>query len=338
MKLKKIYSTRKNNKAVYADLIYEWEEEYAKHLDIPIYSYNSVTIWIINKIFRILNIFKLSSFFQSLENKRSIKYFVFVYELYPRRYFSFQVFSNKIPFIIDFDYFVNIENFYSVYKNCKVVIISNFEAYNYLKSKGCPLNIVHIPLGVAGRYHVDLHSALINKEYDAIMVRSNKVFNKYLQRYAQENQNFEYIIRRWQDGELYKKNFYYSNKRGNIGEFSNRNDYFMLLKKTKVALYTTPGYDEETKRFMNHVTPSLFEFISAGCKIIARYPQNTETEYFRLNDITRSINNYNMFKETMDVYLNSYSNDHLEKHSDYMNNFYIKNYIPVLLTIIEEIK
>lgn len=301
MKLKKIYSTRNHNSAVYSDLVYEWEDIFAETLSIPIYSYKKEST-IRHIFFKPVSILCLSRLIQCIDRMRKPKKYTLVLELHPRPYFSFQVACDKIPYIIDFDNEVDIGNFYSVYRNAKLVLISSLQAYYYLKEHDCPLNIAHLPLSLSDK-HISAKVPREKKEFDVIVTRQNKTLMKYLEIFAGKHSDFEYVLRQWDGAAIYSKNIYLSNKRGILGEYSDRKSYFCLLGKARVALYATPGIDEENNRFMNHVTPSLFEFLSAGCKVIARYPNNKETEYFCLGGIVPSVDSYNEFEELLTRYI-----------------------------------
>lgn len=334
MQISKIYSTRNSNSEVYSHLIYEWEDDYSKCLNIPIYSFSSRKEKYLRYTFKIAKKIKLDGLLQKINSLIKPKSYSFIFELYPRKYFSFQVFSNKIPLIIDFDYHVDLEVFYNVYKNCKLILISSLEAYNYLKVNKCPLNIAHLPLSISSNHSLNVNTVK-DKEIDLIVVRSNKVFEKYLKEFSNKHKDFEYVERRWEGGEIYKNNVYYSNKRGILGEFSDRSSYLNLLRNSKVALYSTPGFDENTKRFMNHVTPSLFEFISSGCQIIARYPKNHETDFYNLEKISPSIDTYENFEKLLLGYINNSSSSYLKNSENFLESVYTKSRVEKLKMIID---
>lgn len=334
MQISKIYSNRKTNSEVYSDLIYEWEDDLSNKLNISITSYSSKKARIIRGIFRLLRYLKLNTAFQKLDSLRSTKLMTFVFEIHPRSSFSFQVFSNKVPYIIDFDLDVNLDVFYSVYKNCKLILISSLEAFIYLKNKNCPLNIAHLPLSISDRYKIDF-DLKTNKEFDVIVARSDKVFMEYLNTFSLEYPDFEYVVRKWEGNQLYKKNIYVSNKKGILGEFSDRKSYITLLKKAKVALYATPGFDENSERFMHHITPSLFEFVTSGCRIMARYPNNAETEYFKLEELSPPIESYDQFKESLSFFLEDKSNEYLKTSQNFLQNINTSNQITKLELILK---
>ena len=336
MNITKIYSTRGSNTEVYSALIYEWEDELSKKLNIPIYSYNKNKDTGVRYFFRLAQELKIGGLLQRLEAlKKKSKDYILVYELYPRKYFSHQVFSDKIPFIIDFDYNVPLETFYRIYGNCKLVIISSLQAYNYLKENNCPLNIEHVPLSLSDKFKLSRKPSR-EKKYDLFIARQNKKIMEFVERYAEEHPDFEYVIRQWVDGELYKNNVYVSNKRGALGEFSDRSEYFQLLQDTRVATYSTPGYDETDKRFMNHVTPSLFEFVVNGCRIMARYPKNAETDYYDLSSFAESSDSYEDFKNRLTYFLEDQSSDYLVQYEKFLDKVYTSRQIQILKNILNK--
>jgi hypothetical protein len=172
------------------------------------------------------------------------------------------------------------------------------------------------------------------KKYDAIFVRKNKVLGEYAERYAREHPNFNYVKRTWAGNDMYRNNVYISNLDGVLGEFSKRDDYINLLRNTKVAFYATPGCDDPKSKFINHVTPSLFEFIVNGCKIIARYPENSETVDFKLNTISPSYKTYEDFSTTLENQLKA-PNNHLKDNELFLEKNFMSDRVLKLKYILE---
>ena len=156
MRITSILSKRASNDKVYSDLIYEWEDDYAKKLNACIKSYGKNCSRLINLFFLIIQKIRLDSLAKKIDKKiNGKKEKTLVFTLYPSTFFSVYTSSNKIPFIIDFDYGVNLETFYKVYSNCELVIISSRVAYEYLIEKRCPLSIKHVPLSIKSDLNVD---------------------------------------------------------------------------------------------------------------------------------------------------------------------------------------
>lgn len=334
MKIKNIYSTRKSNSEVYSDLIYEWEDSISQELGVPIYSSQKILAKISYITYKMISKIGLSNVFQSVNRLFKPKTHTLIYHLFPVTEFGFKVFSDKIPYLIDFDKNVDIKNFSEVYKNCKLILVSSLNAFNLLKAGNCPLNIVHLPLGLSNKY--ELWNNYESKKYDAIFVRKNKVLQEYAERYATSNPNFNYIYRTWAGNDMYRNNVYVSNIDGVLGEFSDRTEYINLLRNSKIALYSTPGADEVDSRFINHVTPSLFEFIVNGCRIVARYPANAETDSFNLSNISESMDTYEMFEKTLSDHLNDKTGNYLIKSENFLNNVYMSQRIIDLKEILKK--
>lgn len=332
MIIENIYSDRRSYTEVYSDLIYEWEEDFSNQLKVPIVSYSKWHNKFLNGMTKIIDKFRVLTIIQHLDKIKKPKKYTLIFNLCPTKRFSYRTSSNKIPYIIDFDFRVDLSAFYSNYKNCALVLISSLESYNYLIKNKCPLKIKHLPLSISDRYK--LYKDDNTRKYDAIIARPNRVFMNYIERYASDHPSFEYVIRKWEGSAMYKGNVYYSNKKGAIGEFSDRAAYFELLKNTKVALYATPGLDEPNKRFMNHVTPSLFEYISSGCRIIARYADNAETASFNLKSFVPSVDSYEAFSEQLTSYINSNSTDYLQESEKYLQSVYTSDQITKFKSII----
>lgn len=308
MKITRILSKRASNDKVYSDLIYEWEDDYSKALNARIVSYGKFHTRLLNVFFRILSKLRLSSIVQNMDKGLSFKKNkTLVFTLYPLNYFSVYSSSNKIPFIIDFDYGVELNSFYKVYRNCEVVIISSRVAYEYLVSKNCPLNIKHVPLSIKSNLKVD-RIDIKDRKYDIFIARQNPILMEYLKKYEQKHPETHYIVRKWEDGKLYSGNAYFSNKEGRLGEFSDRKAYFGLLTNSKVAFYSTTGSDMENSRFMNHVTPALLEYITAGCQIMIRWYDTPDSDFFNLSQYFVNATTYEIFENKLDEYLSTEDN------------------------------
>ncbi|WP_231458836.1 MULTISPECIES: hypothetical protein [unclassified Pedobacter] len=334
MQIKNIYSTRKSNSEVYSDLIYEWEDCIAEELKIPIHSSTKVFARLTSMGYRMASKIGLSNLFQQVNNSFKPHAYTLIYHLYPVKEFGFKVFSDKIPYLIDFDKNVDINNFNKVYENCKLILVSSLNAYNILKEANCPLNIVHLPLGLSDKYQ--LFTDYQSKKYDAIFVRKNRVLEEYAERYASSHPNFNYVFRTWAGNNMYRNNVYVSNLDGVLGEYSSRSEYINLLRSSKIAFYSTPGTDEKDSKFINHVTPSLFEFIVNGCRIVARYPENEETRSFDLSSISESMSSYEIFEETLTNHLRDQTGDYLISSKKFLEKVYMNRRITSLKEILEK--
>ncbi|OON67485.1 hypothetical protein B0919_17790 [Hymenobacter sp. CRA2] len=101
--------------------------------------------------------------------------------------------------------------------------------------------------------------------------------------------------------------FYYeSNKNGIIGKFQSREKYLELLRASRISFYSTPGIDGGEVRTggFNPVTPRYLELLSAQCRLIGKYPDNEETEFYELKKVCPSVGSYEEFEQVMLRYLN----------------------------------
>lgn len=324
MKINKILSKRVSNDKVYSDLIYEWEDDYSVALKARIISYGKFFTRFLNFFFRNIKKFHLESFVQIVDKNLCGKgNRTLVFTLYPLTKFSIYTSSNKIPFIIDFDYGVDLNTFYKVYRNCELVIISSRVAYEYLKSKGCPLNIKHVPLSIKSDLKVKRVDTK-DRRYDVFIARQNPVLMEYLKQYEKTHPDIHYIIRKWEEGKMYSGNAYYSNKEGRLGEFSDRDAYFSLLANSKVAFYSTTGSDLIDSRFMNHVTPALLEYLTAGCQIMIRWYDTPDSDFFSLSSFFDNIKTYEDFEKKLSYYLTTDKNPY-DLCDDFLNRYGFKN-------------
>ena len=304
MELNTIITERNIEKSSSYDLVYEWEDEFSQDLGLK-FSYDDgmrTNRWV--RRLRLQNalttcknalVFKMSTFGHSGFNK-----------------------SNIVPYIIDYHLSEGqLEWLYETYSKHPIVFVSSKEAYDFLKSKGCPLNISHLALSISDKYRINLNTRY-EKKYDLVMMgRQNPVLMKYLEEYIKRHPDFVYVYRQELDNHYH----YYVSTGEYLGDIINRADYINLMRQARVGLYATPGIDggEERTRGFNQVTPRFLEYISCCCHVIARYPQNSDTDYYELGRFCQSVESYEQFESAMnealakDVDVKSYS-EYLENH------------------------
>ena len=304
MELTSIISQRNIEKSSSFDLVYEWEDMLAQTIGIPCVRDNGL------RMNRWIKRLRLSRMFITDKNAFVFKMSTFGHVGYDK--------SNIVPFVIDFHLEESqFEWFYKTYSKHKVVFISNKEAFDLLKSKHCPLNIRHLALSISDKYRITPDTSY-EKKYDLVLMgRQNPVLLGYLEEYAKQHPDFVYVYRNEVNGHYY----YYVSTGEYVGDIINRHDYMNLMRQARVGLYATPGMDggEERTRGFNQVTPRFLEYVSCGCHIIARYPENSDTKYYELEKFSPNIETYEQFESAMnsalskDVDMDYYSN-YLEKH------------------------
>ena len=309
MELEQLITYRTRSKGRDYGIVNEWEDVFAEKMQIPLYydDWKRRVSRILNKMPWIAELFMQTW-------KPS-----FVFTMLPLGNPSGNNKRNIVPCIIDF--FLRDENslkdFYRKYRRNPLVLISSKEAYDYLRAQKCPLNIRHLALSISDKYHVTSDTKFA-KEYDVVMLgRQNKVLMGFLEQYKEKHPDLTYVY-----GVKNGHKFSYRNSKGNvIGSLDSREEYMAMMCKSRIGLYATPGMDggrEHTNGF-NQVTPRFLEYIVSGCHVIARYPQNSDTDFYEMDKLAVHVDTYEQFEEAMnkarqqEVNMGLYSS-YLEKH------------------------
>ncbi len=326
MKVSKILSDRNHQNWPSWFIVYEWENEIAEKLNIPIVKSPNEN----SKIRKLENRFFKGRFSQ-LKNKivSELGSNYFYFEMTPRHYNSFSNNKNAIPVIIDYWDKSRILEFNQIYGKCPLILVSSLEVINFLNENNFPGKIVHFPLCLPTKYKLS-NTDKFEKNIDLVLAgRTNSVLWDFLQLYEKENPTIEYYYQIHHKGQLYYK----SNNSDELFNVHTREEYFNLIKRARVTFYNTPGMDDGAERTngFNPVTPRLFELLSAGCHVIARYPKNVETEFFKLNTLMDSIETYEEFKKELNFALST--DPPIERNSNYLKNHYTSERIKILKNI-----
>jgi hypothetical protein len=243
--------------------------------------------------------------------------------------------KNIIPCMIDFycrekD---ELQQFYKRYDKCPLVLISSKEAYDFLVSMKCPLNIKHLPLSISDKYRIN-DKTIFNKKYDVVMLgRQNVVLQGFLNKYSEQHHDVTYVY-----GKKEGRDFRYFDQSGlDLGCMSTREDYMNLMQQSRIGLYATPAMDggrTDTNGF-NQVTPRFLEYIVNGCHVIARYPKNPDTDFYELDKMSTRIETYEQFEKVMDK-LRCEDVD-VSCYSQYLKKHYTSNRVQMLLSYLEQI-
>lgn len=328
IKVKRILSDRHYQTWPSWHIVYEWEDELSQILQIPIVK--SPINKVLKKIGFIDNVLFNGNFLYYYYLLNSKKDYSLYFEMHPKKNKSFSNTKNVIPIIIDFFDKNNMDCFKKRYAQCPYLCIASLEVIDFLQEKKVKNKLIHFPISLPSIYKLNAND-VFDKKYDIVLAgRINVVLWNYLLQYEKQHPDIEYLYQKQIHGEL----FYWSNKKGLIGKFHSRKEYINLIKSAKVSFYATPGIDggEHRTNGFNPVTPRLFELLAAGCHIIARYPQNKETEYFQLNSLCPSIDSYNEFEKQLDNAL--LEKPPLKKNSLYLEKHYTLNRLDLLKSII----
>ena len=320
--IKQIITKRFTNNSVSNDLVYEWEDILSYDLSAPL-----VKESFINRRKKLQYLTFLHPF--AHPNRLS-----FVFEMTPtlknRPYNT----KNVIPNIIDF-YLKDkqLKSFEMMYKKNPIITISSRETYDFLVHKGLKLNISHLPLSISDKYRIT-EKTHFNKKYDVVLMgRQNPILEQYLYKYASTHNDFIYVYRKRVNSQF----LYFTSTGESLGNINTRKQYMELMRAAKASLYAPPGIDGDESRTngFSQVTPRLFELIASGCHILARYRTNSDTDYYELGTIAKSITTYKQFETELDfarseaVDMSKYA-VYLEKHYTSRRSKQLKEIIKAL--------
>lgn len=296
MELKQILSQRTvDSGAFYNEIVFEWEDEIASELKIPIVGERACGRWVTGVRRRCRWIAEmLKPMAASLR-----------FEMTPHRTRDGDYGNNKrsiIPCIIDF--FLRsereLDQFYRDYQDNSLVLISSREAYEFLKKKHCPLNIRHWGLSLPNRRIGGLRSRCQNKRYDlAIMGRVNDRLGEWLEAYKLKYRDLRYLYQKREHGHF----ACFDNSGAFVGMSDSRDEYFEMMSKARISFYATPSMDggRLDSNGFNQVTPRYLEMLACGCHVLSRYPHNADTEWYELTSLSPALNTYDEFEHSLNA-------------------------------------
>lgn len=345
MKIATILTSRSFEKNPNYHLIYEWEEDLAAGLAVPVVDAKPLRRKLaINrytkKVYNSLGSRTLEKVNNLVESSNGLlkasQDYNLVFELYVETEPNFTTSAKAIPILIDFWKHTNLTQFYKIYGHCKLVLVSSLEAYEYLKANNCPLNIAHFPLSLSDRYRM-APGVVYPKKYDILLagrlnIRTNQVLRDYLEAFILKYPEVEYLYQQEINGEYY----YASSKTGAVvGKFQGRQDYIELLRASRISFYSTPGLDGGEKRTggFNPVTPRYLELLSAQCQLVGRYPKNEETDFYELPKVCPNVGSYEEFEATLLNYLNQKESS-FDVHRDILDKHYTSRRAQRLLELL----
>ena len=284
-----LITSRNYNRWPSWDIVYEWEDIFRSRFGLS-FSFEPA----VNRYAKRL---PLPGLVQLLHTSEP----AFVFQMSPDMTGGYNK-RNIIPCLVDF--FVKesrLPFFYRANRRHPLLLVSSAEAVAYLAAHKCPLKIFHLPLSLPDPYAFD-PSCLTRKKYDLVLSgRPNAVLSDYVKTYAARRPDFYYVRREVKDGAFN----YYTSRGEFLGDIRTRRQYMDLMQASRTALYATPGIDggEQRTRGFNPVTPRFLEMVACGCHVLARYPKNPDTDFYRLPAFSPSIDSYEQFEAAMDAAL-----------------------------------
>lgn len=332
MKIRGILTERRNWNWRSGQIVSEWEDSISRNLDIPICYVQKlfgIILWRINK-------YRLGKLLILIDSLRSVKNFYLYFNMTAKVEVQLPSFKNIIPIIIDFWLTESkLKEFYKVQSNCRLMLISSKEVYEFLKRNKCPIPIAHFPLSLPDKY---ISSDLINyeKTIDFLFAgRRDTIIWSYIKIYEKENPDIEYVYQEL-EGKIPN---YISNKRGKLaGDYFARESYVRLLRNAKIAFYSTPGEDptKEGANGFNQVTPRFLELLASGCLIMGRYSDNPDTDFFQFKKFCLKITSYQDFKRNVKLFLDeNFVKGHIKTYYPFLINHSTNSRIALLEDILK---
>lgn len=333
MELKKILSKRAYEKLSYWDLVYEWEDIISKELNIPIINEPKL----FDKILK-----GVPGLYKSMTHGDLSLCFQMGAEIIPNKILKLQELfglrakniADVIPCIIDFwQPKEDIKALERAYSKNRLILVTSMEAYEFLLNNKVDIQFKHWPLSLPNIYAIQNPTVLFEKKYDlALMGRQSILLRSFLEEYINRHPDFTYVSSRRENGHFN----YYTNKGEFVGCADDRKRFFKIMRGAKAGLYSTPGLDNKPgANGYNQVTPRFLELLSAQCHIIAHYPDNADTRFYKLSQFSEDIDTYLKFEKAMDNAREAPVD--MEKYSKYLSSHYTSERAKLLQQLINEL-
>jgi len=321
-----------NNKKYCFDIVYGWEDILAEGLGVDIVKRTAFEFEFdikSRKIYQYTHI-PLYRIFNLFDRKRGNA--VVMFDVSTKRQDG--IYNNKkyIPCLVD--YFLDESSYHlflKAYSHNPLVLVSSREVFDYLVEKKCPLNIYHFPLSLPDDFQPIYK---VEKKYDLVMfARQNPLLVRYIDQYEKEHPDFILVRRKYESGHY----IYYLSSTGEVVSVCDtREEYINLVRSSKIAVYTTPGMDgtRSDANGWNQVTPHFLEEVAGMCHIIARYPENADTEWYEMKRICKCVESYEEFTQMVDCYRKEEVD--YEKYTEYLKKHYTTQRVALLKDILHE--
>ena len=307
MSLAGILTTRQYLKDTFYQVIYEWEDDLARQLAVPLQA--ALPRWrkaLLNgltrpALARLGALDQANNWVEARHPTRPRHGAYLVFELGANTVANFSTSARAIPAFIDLWQHTDWQALARQYRHCPLVLVSSLETVEYLRALGSPLPVAHFPLSLSDRYRTTADQVFA-KQYDLVLAgRTNPVLAGFVRTFSERHPAVEVVAQQEVAGQL----LYVSSHRGPLGPLTDRADYLDLLRKARISVYSTPGLDGGETRTggFNPVTPRYLELLHARCRLIGRYPDNAETRFYELAKVCPHVDTYPEFEALMHRYL-----------------------------------
>ena len=292
----------------FRDVCYEWEEECAEYLGVPLrkifveskpplaktplsnklshalHVIAKKTFQVFPPVKRVLWDPKHPAYNQDMNLPLSICFIMFVTEM------PILTGSNCIPVFCDVWSDFMIEEVARRTRNFKLFYVTYLEVYKLMKSRYPWSSVHYMPQSVSDKYHSENFAAYRDKTIDVVQVgRRNPVLHEYMLRYVREHNGIEYVYGENGTG--------VSASGGRPWPIKTRSDYMNILAASKVSLTGCSGVDSSRPYTYGicAITPRFYEAAVSGCAIISRYPDNEEFTRLKARNYFPNVTSYEQF-------------------------------------------
>ncbi|MCX2574017.1 hypothetical protein [Pedobacter sandarakinus] len=240
--------------------------------------------------------------------------------------------KSDVPVVIDIWGDIDVSNFNNTYSKCPYIYVTSKEVLEFLQPK-TKIELKYFPMTLPDKYFKGefddslAKSICEKKDIDIIQIgRGNAVLDEWTKQYLIANPNTNYVYQKVIDGRF----FFYSNLYGEVCQRKDRSDYFNLLQRSKVALYSSAGIDDGVERTggFNALTPRLLESLSQYTFIVGRYADNVE--YREVRDHIKNCQSYDEFDSEMTRFLSIGDIEFLKWSQNFISKYLTSKWIKVL--------
>ena len=258
-------------------LVYEWEDQLIESLSLPWIRRGRFGFW----LRRQLAICGLTRRGKSRE---------FMFQMRAMGPEKGRSGRNTVACVID--YFVprsQTEAYLRTIRKAPLTLFTSREAYEWLLHNApadMKPRLGHLPISLPDKY-MPAPGQTFDKDIDVLIIgRRSPKMESFLIGYLQDHPDLVIAKR----ATASRRSGFYTSKNEYIGQADTRQEYLALLRRTKVLLYTTPGYDgEKSTAGFSQVTPRFLEGLACGCRFVLRYPDNADTRWFDLSAFGPSV-------------------------------------------------
>lgn len=310
----KVLTERRYNTGIARQVVYEWEEDLARELNLTFEFMDSYTNHPFARFMRKIKLLKPISW-----NLDKDSYIFFAMNIDLLKLITWYM-PNVIPIILDIT-LDEIDELYKITKKLPVFWVTARNIYQIIKECYPDTKAAYIPQMVSGRYF----SLAKKYEKDIWFIqygRRNPVLHEYAMKYCSEHIGGVYVYRHIDP----KKGMviYKNNKKCDIGVVLSREEFMDYLLRSKISLCSSPMMDH-TRNFgenIDFLTARWYESVACGCFVFARWSENAAAEgkMIGLDKVVNEVNEYKEFEKLADQYLNKDKQDISQMDNFCQNN------------------